>query len=138
MVSFNYQGFIVSVCIFFIAVVVHEFGHYVGFRMFGIKPKIKFKWWGIGMTHPNYYRLAPFQVFLITLLGVYTGYEVIYFADYSLMIPYLLACLIDITDIIRMFPWLFHKRYCTMSVIDIMSEKIENVKEDLAMGYNSK
>lgn len=85
--------------IFLIVVIVHELGHYVGFRLFGHKPKIRFTWFGIVIGENCVMKLTPIQLYAVSFFGIIAGVPIVMF-DNILLLAYLISCSIDITNMI--------------------------------------
>ena len=57
-----------------IVIVVHEFGHYIAFRIFGFKPTFRVTWWGAILIGENcHYKPNPKQMIVIALSGILLG-----------------------------------------------------------------
>jgi hypothetical protein len=89
-----------SVLIFILAIIVHELGHYLGYKLAKRKPFFQFKWYLIYAECENRLTLTLKQYFSIGLLGISFGLIVISFTNDSIFIlTYLLACCIDFSII---------------------------------------
>jgi ABC-type uncharacterized transport system permease subunit len=84
-----------------VTIIIHELGHYIGFRYCGIKPKLTFHFGAvcIGEEEMNY--LNPRQIIIVGLAGIITGMITILFMTNSvtLWLLYIIACSFDITVI---------------------------------------
>jgi len=85
---------------FFPAIILHELGHYVAYRLFGIKPKIKITfWWFFIGEQKDTFKLKPAQFGLIGISGIFTGLiYTIPFGETYLFI-YFIMCSLDILNI---------------------------------------
>jgi len=87
-----------------ITVLAHELGHWLGFQIFGINPKVKFTWWGIQVGNErDVFSLSPRQYFVVILAGVLIGLVEFYLwfgNDYYLLAVYLVVCSVDFGQMI--------------------------------------
>jgi len=83
-------------------VLIHELGHYIAYRYYGIKPKITFTKIGVIQMgdETSLFQLTPKKYFFIALFGILTGgfYTVIVLPEFNLV--YLLGCVIDLAIMI--------------------------------------
>ena len=78
---------------------LHELGHYVGFRMFNIKPKISFKWWGIQIgEQKDLFKLKPFEFGFVTWIGVISGFVYTILFGQMYVLIYLIMCGVDLMN----------------------------------------
>lgn len=84
---------------------LHELGHYVSYRFFGIKPKLKFRWWGIQIGEiKDTFKLKPYQLYLIGCNGVVAG--LIYTSSFNnpvYLFIYFLMCIMDLVVMYQSF-----------------------------------
>ena len=82
-------------------IIIHELGHYIGFRIFKMKPKFKITWIGISCGAKIYHRLKPLQFFVVLWMGILSGYFFLMVFDphINLLFFYLLISSIDIYNI---------------------------------------
>lgn len=68
-------GSILIVSIFLLSMIVHEFGHWLAFRMYGIKPKFSTKS-KVALTigDDELYFLKPKQIIVVAFAGIIAGY----------------------------------------------------------------
>jgi len=90
-----------------IIIVVHELGHYIVFRTFGVNPKIQLKWYGIllKLERKDHKKLTYFKFMLIAYSGIFLGYIplIIFLNESYWVFIYILSCFIDINAIIQGF-----------------------------------
>lgn len=81
----------------------HEFGHYIGFRLFGFKPKIKVRWWGFEIGKDCWPRMYPLQAYLTSFFGILAGYAYLALipAPLDIILIYFVMCTFDITNIFQ-------------------------------------
>lgn len=98
------MNILIALGIFIIATIVHEFGHWIGFKLFKYSPNIKFHWYGISVGDNCFFALSVKEALITTLLGILFGYAIIGFAftDPSYILIYLLVCAVDITNAIML------------------------------------
>lgn len=115
-------GSVLYYIIWFIPVlIIHEFGHYVGYRIFGIRPKITFKWWGISIGESkDFFKLNPPQFFIIVWMGVMAGFiYTIPFQNY-LVLVYGMMSFIDIMHMINVLKgWKWKSSYGDFVIYDL-------------------
>ena len=82
-----------------VTIIVHELGHYIGFRYCGVNPKFTWHWGAlcIGEKEMNY--LTSKQAVIVGLAGIILGMITILFMTDSvtLWLLYLVACCFDMT-----------------------------------------
>lgn len=103
---------------------LHELGHYVAYRLFGIKPKIKFHWWGLSIGEiKDYFVLAPYKVYFIGASGIVAG--MIYTSVFNDILYNLLYILISMIDFILLYHTMLasYKKYTTMGDFYIYNVK---------------
>ena len=91
--------------IWIFATIIHEIGHYIGYRLFGIKPKLKISFLKISLESEDIFKLKTYQVFLIVILGIYAGFIFLWLikaTDFIFLI-YLCSLFWDINLIILLF-----------------------------------
>lgn len=110
-----YQFFIkigISIAAFIMSIIVHEFGHYLVFRIYGYKIRIRYYFdsiWKFGLRagDPNDYKnLSHKQIVNINIGGIAAGAIFLMILDialsnyhipiFFLIIPYLIGCKKDI------------------------------------------
>jgi len=72
-----------EILIFGLAIIVHEIGHYVGYRIFDFRPDIKIKWWGISIGENVWHQCKPIPAVVISSMGIYYGLFVMFFCCYD-------------------------------------------------------
>jgi len=88
--------------LFILAILVHELGHYVSYRLCRRKAFFKFNWWGIEAECEDRLTLTLRQYFWIGISGVSWGLIIISFSnDANTILVYLLACCIDFSIIFQ-------------------------------------
>lgn len=89
----------IAIVVWLILVIpIHELGHYITYRLFGIIPKVEIKWWGVAIGSPeDYFILTPSQASSIALGGILPGlfFTTIVMTDFWVLI-YLLMSVMDI------------------------------------------
>lgn len=84
-----------------VTIIVHEIGHYIGFRYCGIKPKITFHFGALCIGEKEMNHLNPKQIVIVGLAGIILGFITIGFmtSSITLWLLYFIACSFDITVI---------------------------------------
>jgi len=88
------------------AIPIHEFGHYIGFRFFNIKPKIRVtKYLAILMGENEMKELTGTQMAIVALLGILTGYVYLLFLGVQdvILLIYFLMSIFDIYILFALF-----------------------------------
>jgi hypothetical protein len=87
-----------SLLLLAMCLVIHECGHYIAFRAFKVKPKVRLRWWGVEVGNEEAeYDLTIKQYLVVIYAGILAGIFPLLFAkDSSLVIFYLLMCGLDI------------------------------------------
>jgi len=81
---------------FFPCIFLHELGHYVGFRMFGIRPKIELKWWGVFIGESkDLFKMNQWQFGFVGYLGILSGFIYTIIFGEVVMLIYIMMCFID-------------------------------------------
>jgi len=104
------------------AILIHELGHYVGFRMFGYKPKIQIKWYGILIGENCFFKLNPLQAYLVSIMGIISGL-IILWSFSELVYIYLIMSSIDIVNILSILSFPRERYKLTM---------LENIKLNIS------
>jgi len=94
------MALIQNIILLFIAVIIHEFGHFAGFIFFNKMPDIKIKWYGIFMGEKVFPLLTMKQIYAVCGLGILSGFLVLAFASYEILLIYLLMCCVDIVNML--------------------------------------
>lgn len=82
------------------SIIIHEAGHYAGFRIYHIKPRLKLRFSAITIGENEMYALNSKQAVIVGLAGILPGLVVITAThSFNIMLIYLLACCYDITVI---------------------------------------
>jgi len=63
-----------EIIVIIIAFIVHEFGHWITYRILGYKAKIKFKWYGIVVGEEIWHNVKLKHAFPILAVGIFLGY----------------------------------------------------------------
>lgn len=83
-------------------VLIHELGHYIAYRFYGIKPKITFTKIGVIQMgdETSLFQISPKKYFYIALFGILTGgfFTAVVLPEFNLV--YLLGCVIDLAIMI--------------------------------------
>lgn len=84
-------------------VFIHEFGHYIGWRMVGVKkPKIKLSFWIISVgEEKDLFKTTPSGFGFVLWLGVLTGY--LYTLLFTNQVFIFIYILFSVMDIINMY-----------------------------------
>jgi len=108
---------------------LHELGHYVAYRMFGIKPKFKLRSWGIEAGGvKDLFRLTPLKMYVIGAFGVVSGlFFTMAFNNDLLFFLYTWMCVIDFSMMFRAFK--FRKQYKENMGNLILKELREDISE---------
>lgn len=63
---------------FVVAIPFHEFGHYIAYRIYGVKPKIGVHWWGFSVGEEgDMDYLTIREAMTVYLMGIYVGFMVL-------------------------------------------------------------
>ena len=73
----------INIILLVIALIVHELGHYVAYRLIGKKPNIRFKWYGINIGENIWHSLRPFEAYIVSIIHSRPGPGRIYIDDYN-------------------------------------------------------
>ena len=71
--SFNLYGMLLWIIVIFVSIVVHELGHAIFFRLFGLKVHVELTVFG-GVTYPKGGKLSLPKEFIVTLAGPAFGF----------------------------------------------------------------
>lgn len=84
-----------------VSIPIHEFGHWLGFRLSGYDPKIEFKWNGtIEIGKDVRYFMTEGQTYFMLLMGIWLGLcPIVVVGDNMLLLVYLLMCSLDISQL---------------------------------------
>jgi len=112
------------------AIVLHELGHYIGYKLFGYESSIKFKWWGIEMGKNCYPKLILWKAYVVTLLGVIVGFVYLLLVDVSqeVLLIYFIMSIVDINNIIQILS--FGKEYKDKSLIMIARIELDKFEKE--------
>ena len=83
---------------YLIAVFFHEVGHYIVLRVYGIHPRITFKWYAVFVGENQCYDLSVFQYKWMLYAGCIVGLPFVWFNN-KLLIVYVLTCSYDLLQI---------------------------------------
>lgn len=116
-----------------IAIIVHEYGHYVAFAGYGVKPKITYHWWGIRIGNYETYALTPMQFAVVALSGVFAGFVPIFLiGDKMFWWMYLAACAVDMWSIFYLSVRGFYSKQArNMRILDIEKMYIAHAEKEL-------
>ena len=91
--------------IWIFVILIHEIGHYIAYRLYGIKPKIKITFLKISIESEKIFKLKTYQVLLIAISGIYTGFIFLWLikANDFMFFIYLCSLFLDINLIILLF-----------------------------------
>jgi hypothetical protein len=119
-----------SIIILLIAILIHEIGHYLAYISFKFKPSIKLKWYGILLGEDVYRHLTPMKAYIVTAAGVLYGAVIIqYFnGNITLWLIYLLACMMDIVNMIQLTN--IPKKWKDKSLLEISILQLEELKQE--------
>jgi len=83
-------------------IIIHELGHYLGFKIFNFNPVIKFTWWGISIGENCFHKLKPLHGFIVAYMGIVFGLLPLLFFNgiQNVIIVYMFMCIIDFVTII--------------------------------------
>jgi Ni/Fe-hydrogenase subunit HybB-like protein len=110
-----------------VALIIHELGHYIGFRIYGIKPKLAWHYGAVTIGEKEMYLLNSRQAVIVGLAGIIAGLIVIIITLPSLAfyLGYFIACSFDLS-VIMMYAETC-KRPESIYIIDTM--KLEEISE---------
>ena len=54
-------------------VILHEIGHYIGYRLVGFKPSVKLTWWGVLLGNNCFHMMKPIQAYIAVVSGIILG-----------------------------------------------------------------
>lgn len=117
-------------------VILHELGHYVAYRYYNIKPKLKLEWWGISIgEEKDLFKLNPYQLSIIGMSGILSGfiYTFFFFNNFYTII-YLLMCCLDFYVIVYSIKYLFsNEKYGNILIKYYKKEliKLRNMKNEI-------
>jgi len=115
----------INIILLVIALIVHELGHYVAYRLIGKKPDIKFKWYGILIGENIWYSLKPFEAYIVSIAGIITGFFIV-MNNYELTLIYFLMCCIDIVNIISIIG--IEKKYKKLTLLEINKLQLKELE----------
>jgi len=110
-----------------VALIIHELGHYIGFRIYGIKPKLAWHYGAITIGEKEMYLLNSKQAVIVGLAGIIAGLIMIIITLPSLAfyLGYFIACSFDLSVIMMYIEtW---NRPESIYIIDAM--KLEEISE---------
>jgi hypothetical protein len=113
-----------------IIIVVHEYGHYLGFRYYKYKPKLKLRWAGIITIGENVTVKTLKQSVIILYAGVMFGLipTLVFFSKTpDNIIFYILLSMIDIAQIIII--GLLPKNQRNMSWLEYHKSQVEKLEQ---------
>jgi len=116
-----------------LAIIPHEIGHWIGYRICGYKPDIKFKWWGAILLGTNvFFKMKIKDAVVTTELGILFGYIFVFLMtlhrkDAFLELAYLFSCLIDINHLIN-----FIGEDKNMTIVELYRKNMAQVEELVA------
>ena len=86
-------------------ILLHELGHWIAYRLYGFKPDIKLKWYGILLGNNCYKYTKVKAAFFINLAGIFLGYVPLLILDVpdTWILFYLLLCCMDIVNIMQLW-----------------------------------
>lgn len=118
-----------------IVIIVHELGHYLAFRALRIKPKIKFRWWGIEIGDKEVWEMKPLQVYIVAVAGILWGAIplIIFTQNTEYGLVYMLMSMIDIVLIIQVLS--YPKKYAKLTMLEITKIQIEEYEENKYKTY---
>ena len=94
--------------ILILAIIVHEFGHFIHFKIGGYKPKIRFTFFGL-ITTTNKNQNVGYEISnIIFAIGV--GLIVVSFASVTFEFLYILMCMLDFALIITYLNMISEKK----------------------------
>ena len=110
-------------------IIIHELGHYLAFRYYGIKPKIRWRYGAITIGEEQMYALNSHQTIIVGLGGIIFGLITIVAMTNSitLYLIYMIACSFDLTVISTYLETWKDKR----TILEIDEEKIQKLKAKL-------
>lgn len=123
--AFDWIGFGIVI----LAIIPHEFGHYLAFRFFGYKPTIRLTKWGAVFIGENcFWKLTVRQMLIVSLLGIWAGFTFVFLAtlkrpDAILEMTYLLMCVIDINHILNFWG---EKR--DMTLVEVARKNLKEIE----------
>jgi len=110
----------------FIAIIPHELGHYLGYRWFGQKPKIRFTRYGVIMIGEKVQlELNSYQRTVVAEMGIIFGYLFLDFMNVSnnIILTYLIMCLFDIYIVFEIFQMKKEWRKLKVKDVQILQAK---------------
>lgn len=113
-------------------IILHELGHYLAYRLFKIKPKLKFHWWGITVgSEEDGFRLSPLKTWVILWAGMLSGYfYTILFNNQFYLFIYFIFCVQDGYNVYHTM-LASYKKYKNMGLyaIDLYRKEYEKMIE---------
>jgi membrane-associated protease RseP (regulator of RpoE activity) len=98
----NYTAYTVGLILLGIA--VHELGHYVAFRAFGLKPNIRFRLWGISIGENVVFQMTLLQHHIMLITGILAGAPFFAAAGREAVFIYFGISILDILNLFIFMP----------------------------------
>jgi hypothetical protein len=118
---------IILILLILSALIIHEFGHFIGYLVFKKFPSLKLKWWGVTIGDNIIYSLFPYQVIIITISGIVFGYVFVYYFLNQYLAIYFVCCAVDITNLINLYS--IKKSQRKMTILEIAKENVRELEE---------
>lgn len=114
-----------------LAILIHEIGHYVTFRFYGIKPKVVFKWYGIAIE-PNKldsYEMTGKELYITSAMGIITGHLVLLLLGSSseFFLAYWVGCIADLFNIYQLMA-IAGMKNLNLTIYGIIAKGYEDAK----------
>lgn len=92
-----------------LAIIIHEFFHYITFRYYGFKPKVSIKYWGSICIGDNCHLDMKVKNYIVVLLaGVISGYLFLRIFTPGIN-TYLIYIVLSSVDLVQVFGLIFEK-----------------------------
>ena len=125
----------INIILLVIALIVHELGHYIAYRIIGKKPDVKFKWYGILIGENVWHSLKPLEAYIVSIAGIITGFLIV-MNNYELTLIYFIMCCIDIVNIISVIG--IEKKYKKLTLLEINKLQLQELEYALTSNFEPK
>ena len=116
---------LINIILLVIALIVHELGHYVAYRVIGKKPDVKLKWYGILIGENVWHSLKPFEAYIVSIAGIIAGFFIV-MNNYELTLIYFVMCCSDIVNIISVIG--IEKNYKKLTLLEINKLQLQELE----------
>jgi len=109
------------------AIVFHEIGHYILYRLYGYTPSINFKWYGIVIGENVYQKIRLDRYFFILIAGPILG---LFIAIWNpiVLLGYILGCGIDFIAIFAILWYDANGQRMELYTLKSLQQKISQIE----------